>query len=247
MLSASPPEYFIDRSLGRHVVPDALRAAGAIVHVMADVYGERIGQGPKDTEWLQEAGGKGWVVLMKDDQVRYRPAELDALTAAGVRAFCLTNANLGGRAMAERFVTQLPRINQIAVSRSEPYIYGVLRRRCAPALAQIEAGSNVALPAPRTGGCHPASSKPDANGRSGGGAVDRWPIGGAEQARDDVSRVFAARDGDPAQSGGVIAVEVDEDAHRGVRIRRKAFDERRVELLQFSVEVAGLRVVGCPG
>ena len=125
MPSASPPEYFIDRSLGRHVVPDALRAAGAIAHVMADVYGERIGQGLKDTEWLQEAGGKGWVVLMKDDKIRYRPAELDALMAAGVRAFCLTNANLGGRAMAQRFVTQLPRINQIAVSRSGPYIYGV--------------------------------------------------------------------------------------------------------------------------
>jgi hypothetical protein len=92
---------------------------------MADVYGERIGQGLKDTEWLQEAGGKGWVVLMKDDKIRYRPAELDALMAAGVRAFCLTNANLGGRAMAQRFVTQLPRINQIAVSRSGPYIYGV--------------------------------------------------------------------------------------------------------------------------
>ncbi|MGH2842282.1 MAG: hypothetical protein ACRDKL_01665, partial [Solirubrobacteraceae bacterium] len=49
----SPPEFFIDRSLGRHVVPDALRAAGAAVHVMADVYGERIGQGLADTEWLR--------------------------------------------------------------------------------------------------------------------------------------------------------------------------------------------------
>ncbi len=125
MPSASPPEYFIDRSLGRHVVPDALRAAGTIVHVMADVYGERVGQGLPDTEWLSDAGSNSWVVLMKDDRLRYRPAELGALTSAGVRAFCLTNANLGGRAMAERFVTQLPRINQIAISRPGPYIYGV--------------------------------------------------------------------------------------------------------------------------
>jgi hypothetical protein len=87
---ASPPEYFIDRSLGRHVVPDALRAAGAIVHVMADVYGGRVGQDLPDTEWLHDAGGKRWVVLMKDDKIRYRPVELDALTAAGVRAFCMT-------------------------------------------------------------------------------------------------------------------------------------------------------------
>jgi hypothetical protein len=62
---------------------------------------------------------------MKDDRIRYRPAELGDLTTAGVRAFCLTNANLGGRTMAERFVTRLPQINQIATSLPGPYIYGV--------------------------------------------------------------------------------------------------------------------------
>jgi hypothetical protein len=41
-----------------------------------------------DTEWLRDAGENGWVVLMKDDKIRYRPAELEALTASGVRAFC---------------------------------------------------------------------------------------------------------------------------------------------------------------
>jgi hypothetical protein len=48
--SASQPEFFVDRSLGRHLVPDGLRAAGAVVRTMADVYGERIGQGLADEE-----------------------------------------------------------------------------------------------------------------------------------------------------------------------------------------------------
>lgn len=74
--SASPPEFFIDRSLGRHVVPDALRAAGAIVHVMADVYGQRIGQGLPDEEWLLDAGERELVVLMKDAKIRYRRRSL---------------------------------------------------------------------------------------------------------------------------------------------------------------------------
>jgi hypothetical protein len=30
-----------------------------VVHVMADVYGERIGQGLADEEWLQDAGERG--------------------------------------------------------------------------------------------------------------------------------------------------------------------------------------------
>jgi hypothetical protein len=123
--SGSPLEFFIDRSLGRRIVTAALRDAGAIVHPMADVYGERVGQGLADTEWLNDAGTSGWVVLMKDDRIRYRSAELEALMTAGVRAFCLTNANLGGQATAERFVAQLPKISQIATSEAGPYIYGV--------------------------------------------------------------------------------------------------------------------------
>lgn len=126
MPSDSRPEFFIDRSLGRHVgVPDALRGAGAAVRVMADVYGERIGQGLADTDWLRDVGENGWVVLMKDDRIRYRPAELEALTAAGVRGFCLTNANLRGAEMAQRFVDQLPKIQRIASEPAGPYIYGV--------------------------------------------------------------------------------------------------------------------------
>jgi hypothetical protein len=123
--SESPPEFFVDRSLGRHIVPDALRAAGATLHVMADVYGERIGQGLADAEWLRDVGDKGWVVLIKDDRIRYRPAELEALTTAGVRAFCLTNANLRGAEMAQRFVDQLQKIQRIASEQPGPYIYGV--------------------------------------------------------------------------------------------------------------------------
>jgi hypothetical protein len=91
----SSPELFIDRSLGRHVVPDALRRAGATVHATADVYGERIGQGLPDEEWLSDAGRRGWVVLMKDARVRYRPAQLDAIATFGVRAFCLATRAFG--------------------------------------------------------------------------------------------------------------------------------------------------------
>ena len=87
MPSDSPLESFIDRSLGRHIVTGVLREAGATVHSMAEVYGERIGQGLADTEWLRNAGTQRWVVLMKDDKIRYRPAELEALTAAGIRVF----------------------------------------------------------------------------------------------------------------------------------------------------------------
>jgi hypothetical protein len=121
---ADGPEFFVDRSLGRKVVPEALRACGLIVHTMASIYGEQAGQGLRDETWLGDAGLRGWVVLMKDDAIRRRPAERDALIAGGVRAFCLTNAQLRGEEQARRFVENLDRILRQA-TQPRPYIYGV--------------------------------------------------------------------------------------------------------------------------
>jgi hypothetical protein len=101
---ADDPEFFIDRSLGRKAVPDALRECGLVVHTMASVYGEQIGQGLRDETWLREVGRRGWIVLMNDDAIRRRPAERDALIEGGVRAVCLTNAQLRGEEQARRFV-----------------------------------------------------------------------------------------------------------------------------------------------
>lgn len=117
-------EFFIDRSLGRKVVPDALRGAGLIVHTMASLYGERAAQGLRDETWLADVGRRNFVVLMKDDAIRRRPAERDALIAGGVRAFCLANAQLRGEEQARRFVENRDRILRQAVQPG-PYIYGV--------------------------------------------------------------------------------------------------------------------------
>jgi hypothetical protein len=122
--SASAPEFFIDRSLGRHVVPQALRDAGAVVHTMADVYGERVGQGLDDEEWLKDSGENAWVVLMKDAKIRYRPSELAAVEAFRVRAFCLTNANLRAAEQAKRVTDNFDRIVRVAEVPG-PYIYGI--------------------------------------------------------------------------------------------------------------------------
>jgi hypothetical protein len=119
-----PPEFFIDRSLGRHAVPAVLREAGVTVHTMADVYGERFGQGLDDEEWLRDAGQRGWAVLMKDAKIRYRPAELDALKTHRVRAFVVTNANLRAAEQAERIITHLDRILALA-EQPGPFIYGI--------------------------------------------------------------------------------------------------------------------------
>jgi len=117
------PEFFVDRSLGKSIV-EALRDVGLTVHSMADIYGEKRAQRLADEVWLRDAGENDWIVLTKDDAIRRRPAERDALTEAEVRAFCLTSAQLRGTEQIERFINNRNRILRQA-RKSGPYIYGV--------------------------------------------------------------------------------------------------------------------------
>lgn len=65
-----PPEFFIDRSLGKSIA-EGLRACGLVVsHTMADAYGERPAQLLPDEIWLRDAGAHGWVVLTKERIIR---------------------------------------------------------------------------------------------------------------------------------------------------------------------------------
>jgi len=104
-----PPEFFVDRSLGKSIV-----------------------------EGLRAAGLNDWIVLTKDDAIRRRPAERDALIDAAVRVFCLTTAQLRGSEQTERFIRNRRHILRQA-RRPGPYIYGVYSdglRRLWPAATQ---------------------------------------------------------------------------------------------------------------
>ena len=68
-----------------------------------------------------------WIVLTKDDRIRYRVTERTALVSAGVRAFILTSAQLSGIEMAAAFVAALPRIKRIVTSNPAPFIARVSR------------------------------------------------------------------------------------------------------------------------
>lgn len=97
------PDRFLDRSLGRRQVPALLRDAGLRLHTLVEVYGVPADQDVADTAWLQLAGQRGWPVLMKDERIRYRPAERAALVAHRVQAFCLTGGNLRAAVMADLY------------------------------------------------------------------------------------------------------------------------------------------------
>ena len=80
-----------------------------------------------DAAWLREAGSRGWIVLTKDQRIRYRATELAALMQARVRAFVLTTGDLRGMDMAEIFVRALPALTRWAARHPPPFIAGITR------------------------------------------------------------------------------------------------------------------------
>lgn len=115
--------FFIDRSLGRKQVAQALRESGATV----EVHDDHFPQTTPDVEWLAEVGRRGWVVLSKDERIRRNRIERTALDAARVRAFFLTQQDITGQEMAVLFSSALPGMTKRAVSEPAPFIFTISR------------------------------------------------------------------------------------------------------------------------
>ena len=98
------PHFFVDRSLGAIQVPALLRDAGWTLTTLAEHYGKPADESVTDLEWLALCGEQGWPVLMKDDKIRYRTAEREALIQAQVTAFCLASGNLRSADMANLLI-----------------------------------------------------------------------------------------------------------------------------------------------
>jgi len=82
---AGLPDLFIDRSLGRIQVPGLLRAAGLRLVTLAEHFGTPADEKVADTTWLAEVGQRGWVALMKDENIRRNRAERMAVKQYAVR------------------------------------------------------------------------------------------------------------------------------------------------------------------
>lgn len=115
------PVLFLDECLGSTDVPAALRAQGIRVELLH----EHFDLATPDTDWLEEVGRRGWVVLTKDQRIRRRRVEIEALMRAGVAAFVLTSGNLTGAATAAAFVAAWSRIQKTVRDHALPFVAAV--------------------------------------------------------------------------------------------------------------------------
>lgn len=128
-MSPSPlrPEFFVDKSLGRHDVPSALRHDGWALRTHAEVFVSRDEEVP-DVEWLELCGRERWIVLTKDKRIRYRRAEIAAVRRWGVRAFVVASGNLTAADQSQRLIDNAERIFA-ACEEPGPFLYAVYATR----------------------------------------------------------------------------------------------------------------------
>jgi hypothetical protein len=123
-LPEQPPKFFLDRSLGRHAVPEALRAEDWDLITLAEHYGMPADENVADTDWIAEAAEHGWPILMKDKRIRHRQAEIAAVIAHKARCFVITRGGLPSADMARRLIANKA-ASYAATAEPGPYIFSV--------------------------------------------------------------------------------------------------------------------------
>jgi hypothetical protein len=115
--------FFLDYQIGRYVVAEALRAAGARVEVHIDHFA----QNAPDLEWIPEVGRHGWVLITKDENIRRNPLERAAYLAASLRGFIVTGGDMGGGELAELLTSRLPGMVRRVANKRGPMLFTVSR------------------------------------------------------------------------------------------------------------------------
>ncbi len=104
-------------------MPSALKAAG----YACELHDDHFDQSTEDASWLAQVARTGWVVLTKDERIRYRPHEQRALASAGLRAFIMVCGNVRGVETATILLKAMPRILRTLATEAGPFIFYVYK------------------------------------------------------------------------------------------------------------------------
>jgi hypothetical protein len=96
-----------------------MTAAGAQVRTPADL----AGFGAADEKWLALAAASGWLILMRDQRVRYRELEKHTLNQSGAGAFVFTKGQATAADTADIVCRLLPKFAKINRSERKPFLF----------------------------------------------------------------------------------------------------------------------------
>ncbi|MGH9733526.1 MAG: hypothetical protein ACRD8A_02905 [Candidatus Acidiferrales bacterium] len=83
------------------------------------------GSGTPDHEWLPFVGRNGWVLLTRDQNIRYRGIEHSRVMRYGVREFVFKAGNLHKDELAKVLIIALPKMREICQKFDPPFIASI--------------------------------------------------------------------------------------------------------------------------
>ena len=111
--------FYLDESIYSRVLYQAMCDVGATVKRV----GVAVPFGSDDHVWLRMAGENGWIVLMRDQRVRRRRLEREALKVHGVAAFAFTGGEETAARTAQTICPLLTKFANMYVSERKPFLY----------------------------------------------------------------------------------------------------------------------------
>ncbi|MDO8678455.1 MAG: DUF5615 family PIN-like protein [Acidobacteriota bacterium] len=112
--------FFVDNNLSPKLA-HGMAAFGEDVTHLQDHYPADA----KDTDWLPRIGRDEWILLTRDDRVRFKPAELGAIKQHRVGAFYLGGKERSRWELIQQVVRNWPRMNELAEKTARPFAFRV--------------------------------------------------------------------------------------------------------------------------
>ena len=111
--------FYLDESIYSRALDSAMQAAGANVRRV----GADVSYGSPDEVWLEIVGKNKWIALMRDQRIRRRRLEIEALKAHGVAAFAFTGGQETAQQTAQTICPLLVKFANMIVSEPKPFLY----------------------------------------------------------------------------------------------------------------------------
>ena len=121
----NPLELFVDRCLGKNLLPDALRK---LPNLIVHVHDDHFAPDEQDHLWLPQVATKGWVILTKDKDIRHRKLEIDAVLENEAYLPTFGQGDYTAEEMADAFRLALPKIRRSVAGFLPPLVARISKK-----------------------------------------------------------------------------------------------------------------------
>jgi len=118
-LPKAAPTFYVDESIFSNALVADLSVAG----IVFDRVGVTVPFGAPDDVWLAHCGKHSYVALTRDQRIRYRRLEKQALIDHGVACFTFTHGQATATQCAARIAALAQKMVAIAASQPRPFLY----------------------------------------------------------------------------------------------------------------------------